>query len=209
MGSICGKGANDNDDRGAANGGANIARTNANQAAAGGGGGGAGGGGAPGSEVDSRLPLTAREKFSLQKNWKSVSRNLQNCGVEMMVHFLNCDEEVRQAFPKFRQLDKDQMRANEDFQTFSENVMQEWNNFMESLDDVDGLLRLIASNAKRHKKYNSGIQPQHFELMRRSLLVALRYTLGDAYTDNMERIYDKWTSFITTTSVKEFQAAAA
>lgn len=35
--------------------------------------------------VDPRLPLTARQRFSIQKSWKAITRNMENTGVAMFI----------------------------------------------------------------------------------------------------------------------------
>ena len=36
-------------------------------------------------EVDSRLPLDARQAFKLKQSWKGIRRNIEHAGLEMFV----------------------------------------------------------------------------------------------------------------------------
>lgn len=48
--------------------------------------GGTGGGGGPGaSALDPRLPLNARQKYSMLASWKGISRALEPTGVYMFI----------------------------------------------------------------------------------------------------------------------------
>ena len=39
------------------------------------------------SEVDSRLPLDARQVFKLKQSWKGIKRKIEEAGVEMFVRY--------------------------------------------------------------------------------------------------------------------------
>lgn len=75
---------------------------------------------------------------------------------------------------------------------------------MSSIDNVDELLRELETIGRQHRKHKD-VKREQFDAMRKALLTALSYTLGDAYTDNMERIYGKWTEFVVASILRGFQ----
>lgn len=40
--------------------------------------------------TDPRLPLTAKQKFTVMASWKAVSRKLETTGVFMLMRFVTC-----------------------------------------------------------------------------------------------------------------------
>ncbi|XP_055335102.1 globin-3-like [Paramacrobiotus metropolitanus] len=147
--------------------------------------------------LDPRFPLSARDKFSLVKSWKNVNRNLDTTGKEMMIKLIADNDDLKQYFPKFKDKTGDQLRSSEDFETLAVQHMTPYDQAILDVDNVDALISNLQAVGKGHKQL-ANFQEEYFTRIEKCLLFALQQTLGDAFTDNMDRIYKQWLSWTTT-----------
>ena len=80
-----------------------------------------------------------------------------------------------------------------------------YNQAIEDSDDVDRLINNLAGVGRKHKAMPN-FQEDFFARMEKCLIYALKSVLGDAYTDNMERIYNIWIAWTTQQILAGFRA---
>lgn len=83
---------------------------------------------------------------------------------------------------------------------FEETAMQHMTPYDQAIQDADNVDTLIANLlavGKDHKKLPN-FKDEYFVRMEKCLLYALQQTLGDAFTENMDRIYKQWITWTTT-----------
>lgn len=71
-------------------------------------------------------------------------------------------------------------------------------------DNVDQLIKNLQGVGRKHKKLPN-FQEDYFARMEKCLIFALQSVLGDAYTENMDRIYKQWISWTTETMREGFR----
>nr|5ZIQ_A Chain A, Globin protein [Ramazzottius varieornatus]5ZIQ_B Chain B, Globin protein [Ramazzottius varieornatus]5ZIQ_C Chain C, Globin protein [Ramazzottius varieornatus]5ZIQ_D Chain D, Globin protein [Ramazzottius varieornatus]5ZM9_D Chain D, Globin Protein [Ramazzottius varieornatus] len=152
-------------------------------------------------QSDPRFPLTARDKFSLVKSWKTFSRNLESAGKEMLLKLFIEHPDMKDLFPKFKAKTPDQLRNDESFEEAALAHITPYDQAVQDSDNVDILLTNLKRVGRQHKTV-PGFQESYFERMEKCLVFALQTTLADAYTENMERIYKIWISW-TTEKIRE------
>ncbi|PRD28472.1 UNVERIFIED_CONTAM: hypothetical protein NCL1_32282 [Trichonephila clavipes] len=73
-----------------------------------------------------------------------------------------------------------------------------------SLENVDQCIDYLHSVGKRHRKIN-GFKSEYFWKMEDPFLAAVKETLEDRYTENMESIYKTTIHFIIQTVIDGFE----
>ncbi|KAL4237607.1 hypothetical protein ACF0H5_002321 [Mactra antiquata] len=159
-------------------------------------------------KFDPRLPLTVRQKYSMMKSWKGIARNMQETGILMFLRLFETNEEVRSMFTKLvhgGRYDFAQLRESKDLENHVKQVMYTLDEAISSMDDVDGTMTLLQTVGKSHRRLkDQGFNPNIFWTIEEPFLIAVKETLGDRYTANMEHIYEKTIKFILKTLIDGF-----
>uniref|UniRef100_A0A146LSE7 Neuroglobin n=2 Tax=Lygus hesperus TaxID=30085 RepID=A0A146LSE7_LYGHE len=156
-----------------------------------------GGGGNSGSEpppaapaaLDPRLPLTAKQKYSMLASWKGISRAMEPTGIYMFIKLFEEHEELLGLFEKLKELRTKEEQANSlELAEHANKVMQTLDEGIKELDDLDTFFTYLTQIGRSHKKI-PGFKPEYFWKIEEPFLDAVKTTLGDRYTENVETIY--------------------
>ena len=79
-----------------------------------------------------------------------------------------------------------------DMETQHRKLVQSLAVLVQTLDDLDAMLPVLAALGKRHVGY--GVEHRHFDSVGAALLTALDHTLGDAFTPD---VFDAWNTVYT------------
>ncbi|GFU37081.1 neuroglobin [Nephila pilipes] len=155
-------------------------------------------------ETDPRLPLTARQLFSITKSWKGIARAMEPTGIIMFVRLFEENEDILHLFQKFQhkritELHRDSMELAQ----HAGIVMSTLDESIKKLGNVDYFMDYLHSVGKLHTKI-PGFKREYFWRIERPFLAAVQETLGDRYTDNIENIYKITIRYILDTVVKGF-----
>ncbi|XP_041353238.1 globin-5-like [Gigantopelta aegis] len=157
---------------------------------------------APPAPTDPRLPLTALQVFKLKKSWKGIKRCMEATGVEMFIRLFRSNNGLQHLFKEFRDIDSnDDLRTNELLAKHSNLVMALLDETICNIDNVDYVLEIISRAGKSHARFE-GFTPDLFVWMEKPFLEAVKLTLGDRYTDNMDVIYKLTIKFVLSHMVK-------
>lgn len=174
-----------------------------------GGGKGDGGGGkedipAP-PATDPRLPLTAKQKYTMLASWKGINREMEATGVCMFIKLFEEHKELLTLFEKFLALQtREQQQSSEELQEHATKVMNTLDEGIRSLDDMDSFFSYLGQVGASHRRIN-GFQSSHFWKIEGPFLKAVEQTLGDRYTPNVENIYKVTIKLIIQTLVDGFE----
>ncbi|KAK3592241.1 hypothetical protein CHS0354_003756 [Potamilus streckersoni] len=154
---------------------------------------------------DPRIPLTARQRFNITKSWKGIARNMEQTGILMFLRLFETNNEIHQMFFKMfdGQYDITKLRSNKNLENHVAQVMFTLDEAISSLDDTDGVIDLLQTVGRSHRRLK-GFDPQIFWKIEDPFLLAVKDTLGDRYTANMEHIYKKTIKFILQTLIEGF-----
>lgn len=154
--------------------------------------------GGPAAE-DPRLPLTQRDIFRLSSSWKAIHRNLEETGVEMFVRLFKSNAELKTMFHAFKDLDsEDAMRSNEALENHATLVMTTLDDAFTHIDNFDYVSEVLKKTGGTHVRFE-GFKQDNFMKIREPFLEAVKITLGDRYTENMESIYKVAITYILQT----------
>ncbi|XP_046381361.1 globin-5-like [Haliotis rufescens] len=157
---------------------------------------------APPAPTDPRLPLSALQVFKLKKSWKGIKRCMEATGVEMFIRLFKANGDLKQLFSSFRDLtNDDDLRVNENLEKHATLVMGIFDEAISNVDNVDYTLDVLQRAGGKHTRF-PGFQPDLFVWMEQPFLEAVKQTLGDRYTDNMDVIYKITIKFILDNMVK-------
>ncbi|GFT74740.1 neuroglobin [Nephila pilipes] len=160
--------------------------------------------GAPPAQ-DPRIPLTVRQKFSISKSWKAIARAMDQTGVAMFVKLFEENNELLALFEKFKHLEtREAQEESEELKEHAVSVMNSLDEAINSLENVDQCIDYLHSVGKRHRKIN-GFKSELFWKMEAPFLAAVKETLEDRYTENMESIYKTTIHFILQTVIDGFE----
>ncbi|XP_066583228.1 neuroglobin-like [Prorops nasuta] len=161
----------------------------------------------PPSATDPRLPLTARQKFTILASWKAVSRALEPTGVYMFVRLFEENAELLNMFTKFRDLKtKEQQSTSMELAEHAKKVMTTLDEGIKGLDNMDDFLTYIHQVGASHTKI-PGFNRQYFWKIEKPFLEAVKVTLEDRYSENVEAIYKLTIKFIIETLIDGFDKA--
>lgn len=164
-------------------------------------------GGASAAQVDPRLPLNARQKYSMLASWKGISRALEPTGVYMFIKLFEEHKELLSLFTKFHQLTtRDEQANSEELAEHASSVMSTLDESIRSLDNVDTFLLYLHQVGQSHYKIE-GFQKEYFWKIRNPFLEAVKMTLGDRYTENIENIYKVSINLVIETLVEGYEKA--
>ncbi|XP_071834190.1 globin-like [Apostichopus japonicus] len=144
--------------------------------------------------TDPRLPLTARQKFSLEKSWKAVQRNAEGVGSETFLRLFRMEPSVQDYFPEFKGKNEEELRGLFSFETQSTLMINIFDEVVEKLDDMDSVINLLQKTAERHRQM--GISAEVFRKIEEPFTISLKNCLGDRYTEKIEEIYSIFTKLV-------------
>ncbi|KAG8187735.1 hypothetical protein JTE90_015605 [Oedothorax gibbosus] len=154
---------------------------------------------------DPRIPLTARQKFSISKSWKAIARAMDTTGVSMFVKLFEENKELLLLFENFKHLEsREDQESSEELKEHAEKVLGAVDEAIDSLEHVDTCIDFLRGVGKRHTKI-PGFKSEYFWRMEAPFLAAVKETLDDRYTENMESIYKTTIHFIIQTLVDGFE----
>ncbi|XP_042213675.1 cytoglobin-1-like [Homarus americanus] len=161
----------------------------------------------PPPPLDPRIPLTAKQKFNMNKSWKGISRALEPTGVYMFLQLFENNSELLALFTKFKQLrTRDEQAESLELAEHATIVMNSLDEGIKAMDNVDFFFDLLHQIGASHRKI-PGFQKEYFWKIEHPFLEAVRLTLGDRYTDNMDNIYRITIKFLIETVVKGYEMA--
>lgn len=161
----------------------------------------------PPAATDPRLPLTARQKFTIVASWKAVARAMEPTGVYMFIKLFEDNEELLGLFTKFGDIKTKQLQVESmELTEHATKVMETLDEGIKTLDDMDAFLPYLHQVGASHLKI-PGFKKQYFWKIETPFLEAVRRTLDDRYTDNVESIYKLTIKFIIETLIDGYDKA--
>ncbi|XP_033634447.1 globin CTT-VIII-like [Asterias rubens] len=156
--------------------------------------------------TDPRLPLSARQKFSLEKSWKAVQRSLEGVGMNALIRLFKQCPDTQDWFPLFTGKTEDQLREDESFAAHANALMSVFDESVENLGDVDEAIKLLTKTGKRHAKL--GLEADIIMKFHQPLLKAIEELLDTRYSEKIEEIYKLWLKFVFEHITKGMEAGA-
>ncbi|CAH1249653.1 CYGB [Branchiostoma lanceolatum] len=77
----------------------------------------------PPKPLDPRIKLDPKEKFYLQKSWKTVARNEDVAAMTMFISLFRSSPEIKEKWPQLRKLSEDEMRGSPYLQKLSVRIL--------------------------------------------------------------------------------------
>jgi len=152
-------------------------------------------------ETENVIGLTKRQRFLLKGSWKGVSRELQVTGVRLFVQMFISHPETLELFPQFSDLNSPEKQKSSDvFKDHGEKVFIRIDEALSSVDDPQILTSILLETGAYHKKIQ-GFKPEMFWYAEEPFLEALRLTLDERYTPQMDVIYHVIVQYIIQTLV--------
>ncbi|XP_030855013.1 myoglobin-like [Strongylocentrotus purpuratus] len=141
---------------------------------------------------DPRLPLTARQKFSLEKSWKAVQRNMEEVGMNTLLRLFKEDPSIQDLFPSFKGQTEHQLRNDMGFENQAVMILNIFDEVVEQLNNLDAAISLLTKTGKKH----SMIDPDMMMKFEKPFLETVKETLEDRYNEKIEAIYITFTKFV-------------
>ncbi|XP_055881102.1 neuroglobin-like isoform X3 [Biomphalaria glabrata] len=133
--------------------------------------------------------ISYKQGFSLKQSWKGIKRKMEDTGVEMFVRLFRSNSELQAMFKGFKDIKTDsELRSNEALENHATLVMTTLDDAITHIDNYEYVKDLLYRTSATHTKF-TGFQPAYFMHVKEPFLEAVRVTLGDRYTDNMQNIY--------------------
>ncbi|GFS08611.1 neuroglobin [Elysia marginata] len=153
------------------------------------------------------IGLTYKQVFSLKQSWKGIKRKMEETGVEMFVRLFKTNSDLQALFQGFKHIrSDDELRSNEALEYHATLVMTTLDDAITHIDNYEFVRQLLHKAGGSHMKFE-GFQPDNFMQMKEPFLEAVRVTLGDRYTDNMQTIYTIAITFILSTLIEGIKEA--
>uniref|UniRef100_A0A6B2E8W4 Putative hemoglobin-like flavoprotein n=1 Tax=Phlebotomus kandelakii TaxID=1109342 RepID=A0A6B2E8W4_9DIPT len=160
------------------------------------------------ASMDSRLPLTAKQKYSMLASWKGISRAMEPTGVCMFIKLFEEHAELLNMFTRFKELKtKEQQAKSEELAEHANKVMETLDEGIRSLDDLDAFFEYLHQVGASHRRIPN-FTADYFWKIEKPFLAAVENTLGDRYTPNVEGIYKLTIKFIIETLITGFNKSA-
>lgn len=157
--------------------------------------------------VDPRLPLTAKQRYSIQASWKAIARNMEGTGVTMFIGLFKTQKEFLKMFSFGKDgADIDELANNPEVERHATIVIGNIDKAIHQLHNLDEFFALLKTFSENHSRIK-GFQPDFFWKIEKPFLNAVKETLGDRYTENIQQIYETTIKFILTTLVEGCQKA--
>ncbi|XP_014612503.1 PREDICTED: neuroglobin-like [Polistes canadensis] len=161
----------------------------------------------PQTTVDPRLPLTARQKFTVMASWRAVGRALESTGVYMFIRLFEENTDLLDLFTKFRDMrTKEQQSSSMELAEHAKTVMMTLDEGIKCLDDMDTFLTYLHEVGASHTKI-PGFDRQYFWKIEKPFLDAVERTLEERYSENVKNIYKLTIKFIIETLIDGFDEA--
>ncbi|XP_025105515.1 globin-3-like [Pomacea canaliculata] len=162
----------------------------------------------PPAALDPRLPLTAMQVFKLKKSWKGVKRSLDDTGVEMFIRLFRSKPPLQRLFRELRGVPVDELRVSEAMEKHAGRVMAVFDDAINAIENVDGTDEILCRAAKKHSSIEGFVSDMFWDI-EQPFLDAVRITLGDRYTDNMDGIYRITIKYLLEKLVRGHRALAS
>ncbi|XP_033734278.1 neuroglobin-like [Pecten maximus] len=147
-------------------------------------------------QLEKQLDLSKRQKFLILKSWKGISREIKTTAVNMFSRLFETNEELK---PYFVDVSKcptiSDIRTSSKLEGHAVMVMNIIDDAMSNFDDITSIEGLLLNVGESHRKF-SWFKSNYFWKLEEPFLLAVRETLGDRYTSNMETTYMKAIHFI-------------
>ncbi|XP_055693997.1 neuroglobin-like [Lutzomyia longipalpis] len=158
--------------------------------------------------TDSRLPLTAKQKYTMMASWKGISRAMEPTGVCMFIKLFEEHGDLLSMFTKFKEMKtKEQQATSEELAEHANKVMETLDEGIRSLDDLDAFFEYLHQVGASHRRIPN-FKADYFWKIEKPFLTAVETTLGDRYTPNVEGIYKLTIKFIIETLITGFNKSA-
>lgn len=158
--------------------------------------------------TDSRLPLTAKQKYTMVASWKGISRAMETTGIDMFIKLFEEHSDLLNMFAKFKELrTKEEQATSEELAEHANKVMNTLDEGIRGLDDLDTFFEFIHQVGASHRRI-PGFKQEYFWRIEEPFLSAVENTLGDRYTQNVEGIYKLTIKFIIETLVAGYESSA-
>jgi len=180
------RGSKEEDDTGGGSSGGKNGATTSGGAA---GGSTAAGGSSSAPSADPRIPMTAKQKYSLVASWKGIHRALETTGVLMFVKLFEENIELLDHFEKFQNLrTREAQEGSEQLAEHATMVMDTLDNAIRTLDNPDAFFQFVEQVGSTHRRI-PGFNKDFFWKIEKPFLEAVKTTLDERYTENIENIY--------------------
>lgn len=161
----------------------------------------------PPAPTDPRLPLTAKQKYSMLASWRGISRAMEPTGVYMFIKLFEEHSYLLNMFDKFKELRTREEQANSmELAEHANRVMSTLDEGIKGLDNLDVFFEYLYQVGASHTRI-PGFKVEYFWKIEKPFLDAVKMTLGDRYTENVESIYKVTIKFIIETLIKGFDNA--
>ncbi|XP_071056822.1 neuroglobin-like [Onthophagus taurus] len=161
----------------------------------------------PPPPLDSRLPLSAKQKYNMLASWKGISRAMESTGVTMFLKLFEEHAELLELFTKFKELKTKEDQANSlELHEHATTVMRTLDEGIKGLDNLDAFFEYLHQVGASHRRI-PGFKVDYFWKIEQPFLEAVKTTLGDRYTENVENIYNITIKFIIKTLVEGYDNA--
>lgn len=125
-------------------------------------------------------------------------------GIYMFIKLFEDHTELLDFFEKFRKLrSRDAQAESLELAEHATIVMNTLDEGIKALEDMDYFFSFLHQIGESHTKI-PGFKAEFFMKIKNPFLDAVKMTLGDAYTDNMENIYRITIDFIISTLMNGF-----
>ncbi|RUS80359.1 hypothetical protein EGW08_011877 [Elysia chlorotica] len=153
------------------------------------------------------IGLSYKQVFSLKQSWKGIKRKMEETGVEMFVRLFKTNSDLQALFQGFKHIrSDDELRSNEALEYHATLVMTTLDDAITHIDNYEFVRQLLHKTGGSHMKF-AGFHPDNFMQIKEPFLEAVRVTLGDRYTENMQTIYTIAITFILSTLVEGIKEA--
>ncbi|XP_048733660.1 neuroglobin-like isoform X2 [Ostrea edulis] len=147
------------------------------------------------SVMDTRCSLTTRDKYQIIKSWKAIARDLHATGITMFLRMFEENVDLRKFFKFGDYKESSDLLQNKIFLNHVTLVMHTFDEAICSMGDTDYVMEMLRGIGKSHRRlpeFNFMI----FSRIEEPFLIAVKETLGDRYSVNMDNIYRKTVKFI-------------
>ncbi|KAL8613617.1 hypothetical protein ACOMHN_022036 [Nucella lapillus] len=154
-----------------------------------------------------KLGVSAKDLFRFRRSWKAIRRKMEDTGVEMFVRLFKYNQDLKGMFTRFEHLKtEDELRTNEALENHATLVMMTLDDVITHIDNFDYVDELLRKTAATHTRLK-GFSSELFWKIQDPFLGAVKITLGDRYTENMEAIYKVALTFVLQTMMEGMEEA--
>ncbi|CAG0879567.1 unnamed protein product [Darwinula stevensoni] len=155
--------------------------------------------------LDPRLPLTLRQRISIMKSWEGISCDLMPIGISMLVKLFEDHCDLLNLFEKFQRLEvQDEQAKRMELKDHARIAITTLDNGIKSLDDLDVYFQHLHTVGETHTRI-PGFEKENFHKIKGPFLRAVRETLQERYTPNIEAIYRVTIDFLIETLIDGYE----